>query len=106
MTGGFAGFPGAFVTIWCARKGWSKDRQRGVYQPFILIMQIIALALIALVRRSSPHAHGLDLEMLAYVPGALLGTWCGLAIFRRMTDLQFSRVVNLLLIVSGAGLLS
>jgi uncharacterized membrane protein YfcA len=24
VTGGFAGFPGAFVTIWCGLKGWSK----------------------------------------------------------------------------------
>jgi hypothetical protein len=39
------------------------------------------------------------------VPGALLGTWCGIAIFRRLTDLQFPRFVNLMLIVSGVGLL-
>jgi hypothetical protein len=31
VTGGFAAFPGAFVTIWCGLKGWPKDRQRGVY---------------------------------------------------------------------------
>jgi uncharacterized protein len=106
VTGGFAGFPGAFVTIWCGLKGWDKDRQRGVYQPFILIMQVLALVLIALVGRSNPQVSGIDLAMLAYVPGALLGTWCGIAIFRRLTDLQFARAVNLLLIVSGAGLLS
>src|SRR5262245_28691191 len=39
ITGGLAGFPGAFVTIWCGLKGWDKARQRGVYQPFILSMQ-------------------------------------------------------------------
>ena len=31
--GGLAGFPGAFVTIWCGLKGWDKAHQRGVYQP-------------------------------------------------------------------------
>ncbi len=36
ITGGLAGFPGAFVTIWCGLKGWDKAHQRGVYQPFIL----------------------------------------------------------------------
>jgi uncharacterized protein len=30
VTGGFAAFPGAFVTIWCGLKGWPKDQQRGV----------------------------------------------------------------------------
>ncbi len=106
VTGGFAAFPGAFVTIWCGLKGWTKDRQRGVYQPFILIMQVLALALISVARSSHAHAGGIDLSTISYVPGALLGTWCGIAIFRRLTDLQFARVVNSLLIVSGLGLLT
>jgi uncharacterized protein with PQ loop repeat len=37
---------------------------------------------------------------------APFGTWCGISIFRRLTDVQFSRWVNLLLVVSGIGLLS
>ena len=106
VTGGFAAFPGAFVTIWCSLKGWPKDRQRGVYQPFILIMQILALALISIVRSSHAYTGGIDLSTVSYVPGALLGTWCGIAIFRRLTDIQFARVVNSLLIVSGLGLLT
>jgi uncharacterized membrane protein YfcA len=105
LTGGFAAFPGAFVTIWCGWKGWSKDRQRGVYQPYILIMQILALGLITLVQASHSLRATIDLSTLAYVPGAVLGTWCGIAIFRRLTDRQFASAVNVLLIVSGLGLL-
>ena len=30
ITGGAAGFPGAFVTIWCSMKGWDKARQRAI----------------------------------------------------------------------------
>jgi uncharacterized membrane protein YfcA len=48
VTGGAAAFPGAFVTIWCGFKGLSKERQRGIYQPFILIVQLAALAILAL----------------------------------------------------------
>ena len=103
LTGGLVAFPGAFVTIWCGLRGWSKDRQRGVYQPFILIMQVLALALISFVQSS--HANGIDLSTIIYVPGALLGAWCGITIFRRLTDSQFARAVNLLLIASGLGLL-
>lgn len=106
ITGGFAGFPGAFVTIWCGLKGWSKDQQRGVYQPFILIMQLLALASILSVQSSASHATGIDLSVLGYVPAALLGTWCGISIFRRLTEMQFARSVNVLLVVSGLGLLS
>ena len=105
ITGGFAAFPGAFVTIWCGLKGWNKDQQRGVYQPFILIMQVLALALISFVQLSPAHTGGIAVSTLYYVPGALFGTWCGIAIFRRLSDLQFARTVNLLLVVSGLGLM-
>ena len=106
VTGGFAGFPGAFVTIWCGWKGWDKDRQRGVYQPFILVMQVLALGLITFVQSSQARAGGIDLPTLSYVPGALLGSWCGIGIFHRLTDRQFAFSVNLLLIASGVGLLA
>jgi hypothetical protein len=36
----------------------------------------------------------------------LLGTWCGLAIFWRLSDQQFAHAAKLQLIVSGIGLLS
>jgi uncharacterized membrane protein YfcA len=105
VTGGLAGFPGASVTIWCGLKGWDKARQRGVYQPFILSMQPIALIVIALMRPASASAAQLDWKTLAFIPAALLGAWFGLRIFRRLSDRQFEIAVNALLIVSGIGLI-
>jgi uncharacterized protein len=105
LTGGLAGFPGASVTIWCGLKGWDKARQRGVYQPFILGMQPITLLVIELMRPSSSTATQLDWETLIFVPAALLGAWFGLRIFKRLSDRQFALAVNVLLIVSGIGLI-
>jgi len=105
LTGGLAGFPGAFVTIWCGLKGWDKSRQRGVYQPFILAMQPLTLLAIHLMRPSSAPLAQLDWNTLAFVPAALLGAWFGLRIFRRLSDRQFGFAVNGLLIVSGIGLM-
>jgi len=105
ITGGLAGFPGAFVTIWCGLKGWDKARQRGVYQPFILIMQPVTLLAIGLMRPSSSSQAQLDWTTLAFVPAALLGAWFGLRIFKRLSDRQFQLVVNALLIVSGIALM-
>jgi uncharacterized membrane protein YfcA len=107
ITGGFAAFPGAFVTIWCSLKGWDKARQRGVYQPFILLMQLAALAILTIraggpIHDATPVAA---LTPLMFVPAALLGTWCGLGWYRRLSDAQFAKVVNLLLIVAGFGLI-
>jgi hypothetical protein len=44
-SGGSRRFPG-FVTIW-QFQGLSKERQRGLYQPFILLVQLAGLALSA-----------------------------------------------------------
>jgi uncharacterized membrane protein YfcA len=103
VTGGLAAFPGAIVTIWCGTKGWYKAHQRGVYQPFILVMQLLALLMIQCVTPITPGA-GLGAAAWTFIPAALLGTCCGLAIFKRLTDWQFAAAVNLLLIVSGLGL--
>ena len=104
ITGGLAGFPGAFVTIWCGLKGWDKARQRGVYQPFILSMQPVTLITIQLMRPASSVQAQLDWKVFAFVPAALLGAWFGLRIFKRLSDRQFELVVNALLIASGIGL--
>lgn len=104
ITGGLAGFPGAFVTIWCGLKGWDKAHQRGVYQPFILSMQPLTLISIHLMRPAVAGQPDLDWKTFAFVPAALLGTWFGLRIFKRLSDRQFELVVNALLIVSGVAL--
>ncbi len=102
LTRGLAALPGAFVTIWCGMKEWDKAHQRGVYQPFILTMQVCALLFIQIV---SPTASTeLGATAVTFVPAALLGTSCGLAIFKRLTDAQFATAINVLLIASGLGL--
>jgi len=101
ITGGLAGFPGAFVTIWCALRGFDKLRQRATYQPYILVMQVLTLACLW----SSPGAPALW-HAAAFVPFALLGALAGFALFERMTDHQFGKAVGALLVVSGLGLLA
>jgi uncharacterized membrane protein YfcA len=101
ITGGLAGFPGAFVTIWCSIRGWDKLRQRATYQPYILVMQIVT---IVCLRWQAP-AHASVVQDLAFVPFALLGAIGGLAVFQRLTNKQFHGAVSVLLVVSGVGLL-
>jgi uncharacterized protein len=101
LAGGLAGIPGAPVTIWCAMRGWDKLTQRAVYQPYILAMQIVA---IACLRWLAPQHLGIAHD-LSLVPFALLGAVGGLAIFRLMSNRQFQVAVSVLLVVSGIGLL-
>jgi hypothetical protein len=104
VTGGAAAFPGAFVTIWCGFKGLSKERQRGIYQPFILIVQLAALAILALSNLGVEGRH-FDFAGITYVPAMLLGSSFGMACFKWLNDRQFALAVNLLLIASGLSFL-
>ena len=105
ITGGMAALPGPPITIWCNLQGWDKTRQRGLTQPFILLMQLSALAVLCALQSGSKLPMPVDLQPWAYLPGALAGTGVGLSVFRRLSERQFARAVNGLLIVSGLALL-
>lgn len=102
ITGGLAAFPSAFVTIWCTLRGWDKDTSRGVYQPYILIMQLAAVA--CMHAESVPFVDaGVAIPCVAV---ALLAAHFGLGVFHRLGNLQFARLVYALLAVSGIALLA
>jgi uncharacterized membrane protein YfcA len=102
LAGGLAGLSGSFVAIWCSMRGWGKDAQRAVYQPFILVMQIWTLVCL----RWLAAMHTALFEGLRFVPFALLAGIAGFAIYERLTHAQFRAVVSALLIFSGFGLLA
>lgn len=97
ITGGLAAFPGAFVAIWCQAQGFEKERQRSIVQPFILINQVAAIAMLSLVR---PVA-AVSLETIQYAAPAVLGAFVGLCIFRRLKTSEFNRVAGAALAIAG-----
>jgi uncharacterized membrane protein YfcA len=97
ITGGLAAFPGAFVAIWCQAQGFDKDRQRSIVQPFILINQVVAVAILSFVR---PMAT-VSLETIQYAAPAILGAFVGLCIFRRLRTSEFNRIVGAALAFAG-----
>lgn len=101
ITGPLAAFPGAGVTIWCAMREWDKVEQRAVYQPYILIMQLLGIGTLFLLQSGSTF----DLAVFAYALPGLAGAVIGLRVFRALTDLQFQRMLNLALVASGLALL-
>jgi uncharacterized protein len=102
ITGPLAAFPGAFVTIWCGMRGWDKVVQRSVYQPYILILQVLTLGALSVVsERSILNGSG---ALFAYALPGVAGAYIGLQVFQKLSDAQFQRLVNLALIVSGIAL--
>jgi uncharacterized membrane protein YfcA len=98
ITGGLAAFPGAFVSIWCSMRGWDKSVQRGVTQPFILAMQLITLASMQ-AQHVTLHFDPLRVEVMFV---ALFAAFLGMKLFRSLSNRQFTRLLNGLLMVSGA----
>jgi uncharacterized membrane protein YfcA len=101
ITGPLAALPGTWLTIWCGMRGWDKLTQRAVYQPYILVMQLIGLGALFLLK---PQQGTLDGAQLAYALPGLAGAVIGLRFFRWMTDTQFQRAIYLALIGSGIAL--
>ena len=105
ITGGLAAFPGGPVTIWCGMKNWDKTRQRCVYQPFILSMQILSLMTLTLLSAPRASASVTTLKgiitALPFIPVVLLGSWAGLQLFGRISDRRFEQATACLLALAG-----
>jgi len=102
ITGGATAFPGAFPAVWCSLRGLSKLEQRGIVQPFILLMQIATLIYFS---KLGILASSTLTTYLWCAPAVALGTWLGLQLFNRIDDKRFRQVVLLFLLISGATLL-
>lgn len=98
LLSGLAGIPGPLTTVWCGLRNWSKDEQRGVYQPFNQIMILIAMIGFGL---EGLLTRDLAIAALYCVPAALAGMGVGMLGYKRMDEAQFRRVVLLLLFASG-----
>ena len=101
FVGGLTAFPGALMTIWCSLRGIDKTRQRAMYQPFILAMQVVTAASLHVLGRVQVSAQH-DFQFVVF---AIAGAAIGFAWFRRLSATQFRVALNVLLIVSGVGLL-
>jgi len=103
ITGGATAFPGAIPTIWCNIRGLSKVEQRGIVQPFILLMQIATLVYFS---KMGILASGMWTSYIWCLPAVIGGTWLGLKLFNRVDDVRFRRLILLFLLVSGATLMA
>jgi uncharacterized membrane protein YfcA len=101
ILGGLAGLSGALPTIWAGMRGWSRDEQRAVYQPFIVVVQIWALSSLAL-------SGGVGRDALEWVakclPAFALGLFLGMRAYARIDEHVFRRVVLGMLLASGSAL--
>jgi len=104
VVGGFSAFPGSMPVVYLGLRGSSKAETRGITQPYILALQLVSLSILAIT-----HSAIFDLQFWllwgAALPAVLLGSLTGVALYRRMSEVNFRRAVLFFLIVSGLSLL-
>jgi uncharacterized membrane protein YfcA len=103
VLGGMASLSGPVPTIWVQLRGWNRDEQRGINQPFNMAVLATALA-------SAAVAGFLDGAFLVWaaitLPTTLIGARLGLLLYGRIDDVGFRRIVLVLLGISGATLIA
>jgi uncharacterized protein len=100
---GLTGLPGFIITIWCQLRGWTKDLQRAVFQPVMLaaiVMNVISLGIAGAIT-----ADTLQLYLLG-LPAMLAGLWAGFKLYGKLDDVAFRKVILVLLLIAGLGLIS
>lgn len=102
MLGSMAGFPGILIVIWCGLRGWPRDIQRGVFQP--ASVALLAMSALVLGVTGSISRHVVQLYLMG-LPALALGTWAGFAIYGRLDEDAFRKIMLGLLLISGLLLL-
>lgn len=101
LIGGLTAMPGALPTIWCDMRGMSKDEQRGLVQPYITVMQLLALALML---SHDNFSHQTLMSLTYSLPALFAGAAVGVLMFRKINDRFFRSAVMGLLMFGGVGL--
>jgi hypothetical protein len=104
VVGGFSAFPGSALVVWNGLKNVSKEQGRALTQPFILVMQLAALALVAFARPALFDARLLTL-LAPSIPLAWAGNRLGIEIYRRTSQVNYRIVTLAALGISGLSLL-
>ncbi len=103
LLGSMAGFPGIIIVIWCSLRGWTRDAQRGVFQPVSVAM--LSMSAFALGATGSIAINTVYL-FLTGLPALALGTWVGFRLYGKIDDEMFRKIVLWLLLAAGLFLLT
>lgn len=102
MLGGLTGLGGIISTISCQLRGWSKDKQRAVFQP-VLFAAFVIISISQLMAGSytadTVKLYGIGL------PFMIAGIWIGFKLYGTINDETFRKTVLLLVLVAGVSLI-
>jgi uncharacterized membrane protein YfcA len=98
VLGASTGLGGILPVIWTTLRGWTRDEQRGVHQPTAFatfVMSLVGLGGAGLMTPATNHLLLLGLPLL------IAGTLLGWALYGKLDEATFRKVVLVLLLLSG-----
>jgi len=102
ILGGIGGFSGAIPAMWADFKGLRKDEARAIFQPFVIVMQMVAAVALVIGGFFGPESARM---LLVALPALALGAWLGVKAYSRIPAEQFRVVLLVLLLLSGISLI-
>jgi uncharacterized protein len=102
LVGGLTGLGGIISTISCQLRGWSKDKQRAVFQPVLFAAFVIISISQFAVGSYTPETvklYGIGLPFMA------AGIWIGFRLYGTINDETFRKTVLILVLLAGASLI-
>ena len=97
-------FAGWKPSVLVGLTGGVKHEARSIVQPYILVLQVISLALLAIQHPQTFNPAFWTLAAVT-VPVVLPGTLLGVRLYKSLSDINFRRIAFMMLGVSGFGLL-
>ena len=101
--GGAAGVSGAIPAIWLSIRPWPKAEVRAVLQPFNIATLSTTVTLLFLKGAYDSVAVK---ALLVTVPVGLIAAQVGIFVFRKLTDDVFRRLLIILTLLMGLGILA
>jgi uncharacterized protein len=102
LVGGLTGLGGIISTISCQLRGWSKDKQRAVFQPVLLAAFVIIS--ISQFAAGSYTAETVKLYGIG-LPFMVAGIWIGFKFYGTINDETFRKAVLMLVLIAGVSLI-
>jgi len=100
--GGLAGLSGALPAMWCALRPWPRHETRAVLQPFNFV--VLFLSVLILAYRGA-YTGGLLVALSIALVTGVIAAQIGIAVFKRMNDVQFRWLLIVLMFLSGTVLM-
>lgn len=98
VLGAMTGLSGALPTMWLALFDQSKAATRAILQPYNIIILSVSAVLLAL---DGAYDRQTLLRMVIALPATLLAAQIGIALFKRLEDAQFRRLLIAMMLISG-----